>query len=268
MSDTPTADLVQQGLTAARVGDIDDARRLLTEATQQMPYNVEAWLALSGVVESLMKKRECFKRVLELEPTNQEAKAGLALVEHKLNEAESQSQPSDDEDISVRGGETGLGFCYRHPNIETGLRCNRCNKPICPKCAHRTPVGFRCPDCIREHEDKYYSGGTSDYVIAAVVAFPLSLIAASLFFFILGGFGFFVWIIAFFLAPAVAGFIAEAVRWAVKKRRSRYLGRVGAACLILGTLPFVLLGLFFSGNFITPAIFLFLGTTTILARLR
>ena len=177
MSDTPTADLVQQGLTAARVGDIDDARRLLTEATQQMPHNVEAWLALSGVVESLMKKRECFERVLELEPTNQEAKAGLALVERKLNGTEPQSQSGDDdEDIILLEVETGLGFCYRHPNVETGLRCNRCNKPICPKCAHRTPVGFRCPDCIREHEDKYYSGTTSAYVIAAVVAFPLSLI--------------------------------------------------------------------------------------------
>lgn len=53
--------------------------------------------------------------------------------------------------------ETNLLHCYRHPEIETGLRCNRCEKPICAKCAKRTPVGFRCPDCIFEVHDRYYS---------------------------------------------------------------------------------------------------------------
>ncbi len=37
--------------------------------------------------------------------------------------------------------------CSYHPNVMTGLRCSRCGKPICPQCAVRTPVGFRCPDC-------------------------------------------------------------------------------------------------------------------------
>ena len=54
--------------------------------------------------------------------------------------------------------------CYRHPKIETNLRCNRCGRPICPKCAVRTPVGFRCPECVREQQNKYYTGGTMDYV--------------------------------------------------------------------------------------------------------
>ena len=37
--------------------------------------------------------------------------------------------------------------CTYHPNVETGLRCTRCGKPICPQCAVRSPVGLRCPDC-------------------------------------------------------------------------------------------------------------------------
>jgi hypothetical protein len=37
--------------------------------------------------------------------------------------------------------------CQRHPNVETGLRCGRCDTPICPKCAVFTDVGARCPDC-------------------------------------------------------------------------------------------------------------------------
>ena len=37
--------------------------------------------------------------------------------------------------------------CARHPKVETGLRCGRCETPICPKCMVMTDVGARCPDC-------------------------------------------------------------------------------------------------------------------------
>jgi hypothetical protein len=42
---------------------------------------------------------------------------------------------------------TGPVPCAEHPDVETRLRCARCGKPICPRCAVRTPVGMRCPDC-------------------------------------------------------------------------------------------------------------------------
>jgi hypothetical protein len=270
-----TKDLVQQGLTAARVGDIEDARRLLTQATQQMPNNANAWLGLAGVVESLEEKKRCFSHVLELDPTNDEARAGLSLVEQKLSAQNSRSPLAPaEEQVDQAGGKTntGLGVCYRHPQTETGLRCNRCNKFICTKCAQRTPVGFRCPECIREQENRYYTGGNVDYVIAAVVAFPLSLIAAALFTLILGRMGWFFLsiIIGFAAAPVAAGFIAEAVRWAVGRRRSRYLSHVVIGCLVLGTAPFLLLFLL-AGNFfgmIMPGMLIFLGSATISARLR
>lgn len=38
-------------------------------------------------------------------------------------------------------------YCARHPKIETGLHCGRCDTPICPKCVVMTDVGARCPDC-------------------------------------------------------------------------------------------------------------------------
>jgi hypothetical protein len=264
-----TKDLVQQGLTAARVGDLEDARRLLRQATQQQPDNIDAWLGLAGVVESLNEKRHCFAEALKLDPDNDEAKAGLALVEQKLagqGGSAVEMKPTATDNKTT----TGIGYCYRHPETETGLRCNRCNRFICPKCARRTPVGFRCPDCIREQEDRYYTGGNLDYVIAAVIALPLSLIGAWLFTTILGGFGFFILFIGFIVAPIISGLIAEAVRWGVRKRRSRYLSRVVIGCLILGTAPFLILALLV-GNvwaLIAPSLFLFLGVATISARLR
>jgi len=160
--------------------------------------------------------------------------------------------------------------CYRHPNVSTNLRCNQCDNPICVKCAVRTPVGFRCPDCVRAQQDKFFTGGKKDYVIAVAVALPLSLITAGVFTFIIARIGFFSWIISFFAAPAAGGLIAEAVRRAVGRRRSRHLNRVVMACLVVAVAPFALWVLL-TGNFlglIVPAILLFLGGGAIMARLR
>jgi membrane associated rhomboid family serine protease len=46
--------------------------------------------------------------------------------------------------------EVGEQYCYRHPGEATGVRCVRCDRPICPRCMTAASVGFQCPECVSE----------------------------------------------------------------------------------------------------------------------
>ena len=39
-----------------------------------------------------------------------------------------------------------MSVCYRHPSNEAYVRCQRCDRFICPQCQVEAPVGFLCPE--------------------------------------------------------------------------------------------------------------------------
>jgi hypothetical protein len=64
----------------------------------------------------------------------------------------------------------GRMFCYRHPDRETYVRCGRCDRPICTRCAMQGPVGFRCKTCGTLANDPLTSFRTSQVVLGLAVA--------------------------------------------------------------------------------------------------
>jgi len=120
-------------------------------------------------------------------------------------------------------------YCANHPRVETRLRCNKCGKPICIKCARRTPVGFRCPECLRAQQSVFYSATPVDYGIAVAVGLALSVVAG----FIMSHLG---WFFAIFLGPVIGGIIAEAIRQPTRRRRGRWMSLVAVLCVIAGAI--------------------------------
>ena len=61
-------------------------------------------------------------------------------------------------------------YCYVHPNRETSLRCNHCERPICADCAVLTPTGYRCKECVKGQQKVFDTSEWYDYVLGFITA--------------------------------------------------------------------------------------------------
>ena len=127
-------------------------------------------------------------------------------------------------------------YCYNHPTRETMLRCNRCDRPICTECAVLTPTGYRCKECVRGQQKVFETAQSVDYVIAGTISLILALIGS----FLATAVGF----LTIFVAPIIGIIIAEAVRWAVRRRRSKLLFQVALWAAVAGCVPALAIRLF------------------------
>lgn len=120
-------------------------------------------------------------------------------------------------------------YCVNHPQTETYLHCNKCGKPVCLKCVERTPVGYRCRECLGVQRQGYYNATTVDYIVASIVGIVISAFGGIVMGFI-GGF----WLLAIFAGPIGGGIVAEGIRAATSRRRGRYLWLIACAAIVVG----------------------------------
>ncbi len=43
-------------------------------------------------------------------------------------------------------------FCYRHPDRQSFVLCQRCLRTVCPECQTPAAVGVICPECMRDQQ--------------------------------------------------------------------------------------------------------------------
>lgn len=43
-------------------------------------------------------------------------------------------------------------FCYRHPDRQSFVLCQRCLRTVCPECQTPAAVGVVCPECMRDQQ--------------------------------------------------------------------------------------------------------------------
>jgi len=170
--------------------------------------------------------------------------------------------------------DSGTLYCANHPDRETLLRCNRCEKPICIQCAVQTPTGYRCKECVRGQQKKFNTAHISDLILAPLITAVLAYIGSMVTRFL----GFF----TLLAAPFIAMLIERAIRLVIKNRRSNALFIATAVGCILGGLPAFIsalapfLGLLGAGDFnlfgITPMIwssaYIILVTSALYYRLK
>lgn len=164
--------------------------------------------------------------------------------------------------------ETTLTYCYVHPTRETSLRCKRCDRYICTSCAVSTPTGYICKECMRERQKSFDTAVWYDFVSGFAIAGLISGLASFLVT-LIGGIGFFGFLLVFLGSSAAGGLIAEAVRAVTRRRRSRPLFLTVAAGVVFGALPLVLMQLMIGNVFglIFQGIYLVIAVPMVYARL-
>jgi hypothetical protein len=159
-------------------------------------------------------------------------------------------------------------YCANHPGVETSLRCNRCNKPICAKCAIKSPIGYRCPECVKSQLKIFDTAVWSDYLLGGITAAFLSVVASVLIS-LVGSIGFIGWFLVIAGAPTAGIVIAEGVRYIIKHHRSRALFITIGVAVAVGALPAVFLQLFRFNIFglVFQAIYLVMAVPAVYTRL-
>ena len=126
--------------------------------------------------------------------------------------------------------------CYVHPDVETGLTCGNCERPICVQCVVQHPVGIRCQECAQVRKlpqfnvSPFYYARAVGAGIGIVIMGSLTLLILPMVLpfgglFILMGF------------VGMGYLVGEGISYAVNRKLSRGLQYIAGGSVLLSALP-------------------------------
>ena len=113
------------------------------------------------------------------------------------------------------GDASTMPRCFFHPEVETGLSCSRCDRPICVRCMVQAPVGIRCRECASVQKLPTFDVQPSYYLRAVLAGGTVAILAGL------------VWglIVSMVPSPQVAGLLSLVVGYAIGESISRATNR-------------------------------------------
>ncbi|MBN1979641.1 MAG: tetratricopeptide repeat protein [Anaerolineae bacterium] len=137
MQDTPqVTELLKRGIAAAKAGRKEEARQALLQVIELDERNEQAWLWLSGVIDSVEDRRVCLDNVLAINPDNPYAQQGLRHLDRQA--------------AAVPASAESCPRC-KSPVPSSGKTCPNCGQVLivaCPSCGAYVEVEHVvCPDC-------------------------------------------------------------------------------------------------------------------------
>jgi hypothetical protein len=121
---------------------------------------------------------------------------------------------------------------------------------MCIKCARRTPVGYRCKECVSNQQAIFYNANAFDPVIQALISIVISAVVAVVAIIFGGSIFFLVFLVGIPVSSAVGVFIADLAHRAVGRRRGKYSWMAVGGGIVVGALiPIVVPGLFLGALF-------------------
>lgn len=118
--------------------------------------------------------------------------------------------------------------CVNHSRRTTRVSCAACGSPICTDCMRETPVGMKCPACVRMPRHARGLGRPRHMVVATGAGLGSAVVLGA--FITSARIGFFG-----LLAPIIAGVVVgAAVGWGAKGLRARLYTGIAAATAVIG----------------------------------
>jgi DNA-directed RNA polymerase subunit RPC12/RpoP len=87
MGDRNYEELLREGITAAKNGNREQARRLLTEATRMEGSDARPWIWLSATTDEPEEKRKYLEYAVAADPSDAAARKGLVILTEKLDKS-------------------------------------------------------------------------------------------------------------------------------------------------------------------------------------